>query len=200
MPRRVSSSAALRADHPRWLFKDAATPLSALNRLLFPHLRWRHGLGRRQRVLNAPTDQLCRSFLARAALAALAGLASQNRLIGLSTRLGSGRCGLQGLPAREKPVGGWHNSAPPRSPNGIYGTAAYSALIPAARIPLPHFSVSSAMSLPKSAGEPASNMPPMSASCVLILGSARPALISLLSLSTTSMGVVLGAPTPNQTL
>src|SRR5215831_4132801 len=58
MPRRVSSSAALRADHPRWLFKDAANPLSALNRLLFPHLRWRHGLGRRQRVLSAPTDQL----------------------------------------------------------------------------------------------------------------------------------------------
>src|SRR5215831_8233508 len=42
-------------------------------------------LGRRQRVLNAPTDQLCRSFLAKAALAALAGLASQNRVIGLST-------------------------------------------------------------------------------------------------------------------
>src|SRR5215813_7106095 len=54
----------------------------------------------------------CRSFLARAALAALAGLASQNRVIGLSTRLGSGRCGLQGLPAREKAVGGWQNSAP----------------------------------------------------------------------------------------
>src|SRR6266540_776237 len=33
----------------------------------------------------------------------------------------------------------------------------------AARITLPHFSVSSAMSLPKSAGEPASTMPPRSA-------------------------------------
>ena len=66
----------------------------------------------------------------------------------------------------------------------------------AARITLPHFSVSSAMSLPKSAGEPASTVPPRSASRALILGSARPALISLLSLSTISAGVFLGAPTP----
>src|SRR6516164_5931532 len=78
--------------------------------------------------------------------------------------------------------------------------ADHYALMPANFTALPHFSVSSAMSLPKSAGEPASNMPPMSASCALILGSARPALISLLSLSTTSVGVFLGAPTPNQTL
>src|SRR5262249_36269574 len=75
-----------------------------------------------------------------------------------------------------------------------------SALTPANFTTLPHFSVSSAMSLPKSAGEPASKLPPISASCALILGSARPALISLLSLSTTSGDVFLGAPTPNQTL
>src|SRR5262249_45138242 len=41
---------------------------------------------------------------------------------------------------------------------------AYSALILAARITLPHFSVSSARSVPKSAGESASSSPPMSAS------------------------------------
>ena len=68
----------------------------------------------------------------------------------------------------------------------------HSALMFAARTTLPHFSVSSAMSLPKSAGEPASTVPPRSASRALILGSARPALISLLSLSTISAGVCLG--------
>ena len=65
---------------------------------------------------------------------------------------------------------------------------------------LPHFSVSSAMSFPKSAGETASAMPPRSASRALILGSARAALISLLSLSTISAGVFFGAPTPYQAL
>jgi hypothetical protein len=44
---------------------------------------------------------------------------------------------------------------------------------------LPHFSVSSAMSLPKSAGEDASTSPPRLASRASILGSARPALIYL---------------------
>src|SRR3954468_22090979 len=61
---------------------------------------------------------------------------------------------------------------------------------------LAHFSVSSAMSLPKSAGDLASGVPPMSATRGLILGSARPALISLLILSMISTGVFLGAPTP----
>src|SRR5262249_16402289 len=65
---------------------------------------------------------------------------------------------------------------------------------------LPHFSISSAMSLPKSAGNPGSGVPPRSASRPLILGSARPPLISLLSLSTISAGVFLGAPTPDQAL
>ena len=79
------------------------------------------------------------------------------------------------------------------SPNGRLWNVgatmkAYSALMLAARITLPHFSVSSAMSLPKSAGEPASAMPPRSARCAFNLGSARPALISLLSFSTISAG------------
>src|SRR5262245_64689246 len=51
-----------------------------------------------------------------------------------------------------------------------------SGLMFAARTTLPHFSVSSATSLPKSAGEPTSGVPPRSASRVLILGSARPSL------------------------
>ena len=74
------------------------------------------------------------------------------------------------------------------------------SLMLAARINFPHFSVSSAMSLPKSAGEPESTLPPRSASFILSLASARPALISILSLSTISMGVWLGKPMPNQEL
>src|SRR5215472_15806453 len=81
---------------------------------------------------------------------------------------------------------------------GIFGRdrADQSALMLAARITLPHFSVSSAMSLPKSAGELGSTVPPRSARRAFILGSARPALISLLSLSTISADVFAGAPKP----
>src|SRR5262249_28933452 len=88
------------------------------------------------------------------------------------------------------------------SRNGRYGTFGLhqSALPPVNLTTLPHFSVSSAISLPKSAGEPASTVPPRSASRVFMLGSARPALISLLSLSTISAGVAFGAPTPYQLL
>src|SRR5262249_39200045 len=75
-----------------------------------------------------------------------------------------------------------------------------SALAPVNLTTLPHFSVSSAMSLPKSAGEPASAVPPRSASRAFMLGSARAALTSLLSLSTISVGVFLGAPRPCQLL
>src|SRR5262249_25957651 len=74
----------------------------------------------------------------------------------------------------------------------------HSGLMFAARTTLPHFSVSSAISLPKSAGEPASGLPPRSASRALILWSTRPALISMLSFSMTSMGVFFGGSKPNQ--
>src|SRR5262245_18710145 len=67
----------------------------------------------------------------------------------------------------------------------------------AARITLAHFSVSSAMSLPKSAGEPGSSAPPSSSSRVLSFGSSSAALISRLSLSMIPTGVAFGAPTPN---
>src|SRR5262249_8750551 len=72
----------------------------------------------------------------------------------------------------------------------------HCTLMLAARITLAHFFVSSAMSLPKSAGEPGSTLLPKSANCAFILGSARPALISRLSLSMTSAGVPFGTPTP----
>src|SRR5262249_19200414 len=83
---------------------------------------------------------------------------------------------------------------------GIFGRnrADHSALIPTDLITLAHFSVSSAMSSPKSAGESASTVPPRSVSLAFILDSARPALISLLSFSTISMGVLRGAPMPYQ--
>src|SRR5262249_41448768 len=73
-------------------------------------------------------------------------------------------------------------------------------LMLAARITLAHFSVSSAMSLPKSAGEPASTVPPRLARRAFILGSSSAALTSLLSLSTISVDVFFGAPTPNHVL
>src|SRR5262245_1409936 len=82
----------------------------------------------------------------------------------------------------------------------VYGTSAVtadqSALMLVARITLPHFSVSWAINLPKSAGDSTNGVPPKSASRAFNLGSARPALISLLSLSMTSTGVPFGAPTP----
>ncbi len=73
---------------------------------------------------------------------------------------------------------------------------AYSALIFAARITLPHFSVSSTMILPYSAAVSGTVTLPKSANCDLILGSLRPALISVLSFSMTPAGVALGAPNP----
>src|SRR5262245_30665745 len=88
------------------------------------------------------------------------------------------------------------------SPNGIYGISApdHSALMPVNFTTLPHFSVSSAISLPKSAGEPASTVPPRSASRTFMLGSSRPALVSALSLSTICDGVFLGEPMPDHPL
>src|SRR6516225_1539705 len=61
-----------------------------------------------------------------------------------------------------------------------------------------HFLVSSMRSLPKSMGEMGSTLEPSSAYRALILESASPALISRLSLSIISGGVLLGAPRPNQ--
>src|SRR5215831_12797768 len=69
-------------------------------------------------------------------------------------------------------------------------------LMLAARITLPHFSVSSAISLPNWTGDPGNGVPPRSARRAFILGSSRAALTSLLSLSTISAGMAFGAPRP----
>ena len=70
----------------------------------------------------------------------------------------------------------------------------------AARITLAHFSVSSAMSLPKSAGEPIKHRAAQVGKPCLDLGVGEARVDLLLSLSTISAGVFLGAPTPNQAL
>src|SRR5205807_10117183 len=80
------------------------------------------------------------------------------------------------------------------------GLSCQSALTPANFTTLPHFSVSLAISLPKSTGEPGSAVAPHWASRAFILGSTRAALISVLSLSTISAGVLGGAPMPVQKL
>src|SRR6516165_9279789 len=92
-----------------------------------------------------------------------------------------------------------------RSPNGTLWNIGprlpdQSALTPANFTTLAHFSVSLAMNFPNSAGEPDNAVPPRSARRALNWGSARAALISLLSLSMISAGVSLGAPTPVQKL
>src|SRR5215471_11978288 len=59
-------------------------------------------------------------------------------------------------------------------------TAAHSALMLAARITLPHFSVYSTMNLPNSAGELANGVAPKSTIRAFMLGSERAARISSL--------------------
>src|SRR5262245_47582152 len=91
------------------------------------------------------------------------------------------------------------------SRNGCYGNIESALprqfdLMLAATITLPHFLISSEMSLPKSAGEPPSTVPPRLASRALSFGSAMLILTSLLSLSMSSAGVLFGAPMPNHAL
>src|SRR5262249_38336484 len=80
------------------------------------------------------------------------------------------------------------------------GDLFHCALILPVRMPLAHFSVSATISFPNSAGDPTSTMPPRSASRVFMAGSASAAMTSLLSLSTISSGVFLGAATPYKLL
>jgi hypothetical protein len=83
--------------------------------------------------------------------------------------------------------------------NGPRAERSYSALILAARMTLAHFSVSSATNFANSVGDPIKTVvPTRSVNRALILGSARPALISLLSLSMIAAGVFLGTPKPNR--
>src|SRR6266436_3215683 len=80
---------------------------------------------------------------------------------------------------RVRTLSGSRTSVPPFANDG-YGISRreqdYLGLMLAALIILPHLTVSSSMSLPKSAGEPASNVPPRSARFACILGSERLAL------------------------
>jgi hypothetical protein len=75
-----------------------------------------------------------------------------------------------------------------------------STLIPAAFTTLPHFSVSSAINLANSVGERGRTVAPRLANRFFIVGSARAAFISLLSLSTIPTDVFFGVTIPNQTL
>src|SRR5262249_11980713 len=68
--------------------------------------------------------------------------------------------------------------------------------MPANLMTLAHFSVSAAMSLPKSAGELGCGSLPNAAYRDFKLASARAELISVLSLSTILAGVPFGAPIP----
>jgi hypothetical protein len=82
----------------------------------------------------------------------------------------------------------------PRAHRPHYG------LMLAAKITLPHFMVSSAISLAKSAGEPGSTVAPRLASRAWKLASARLALTCVFNLLMISAGVFLGAPMPYQLL
>src|SRR6516164_10812044 len=76
----------------------------------------------------------------------------------------------------------------------LVGAADHSGLMLAARITLLHFSVSLTMKASKSAEEPANIALPRSERRACTWGSARIALISLLSLSTIAPGVLLRRP------
>src|SRR5262249_24397330 len=104
------------------------------------------------------------------------------------------------LGTRLGPVGGFRRTDNMESLPVLRPRLHPSGLRLAARITLPHFSASLLISLPKSAGEPASAAAPKSASRAFILGSARATFISLFSLSIISRGVFFGAATPNQLL
>src|SRR5262249_11763693 len=101
---------------------------------------------------------------------------------------GSARGQMQKLPS----VGKFHG-VPLRNASDA---TLHSALMPAARITSPHFSASSAMSVPNAADVIDIGSTPKPASRALMRGSAVTALISVLSLSITSAGVSFGAPTP----
>src|SRR6266566_4038343 len=80
------------------------------------------------------------------------------------------------------------------------GLRGHSGLMLAARITLLHFSVSLTMKVSKSAEEPANIALPRSERRACSWGSARIALISLLSLSTMAPGVLLRRPMAHREL
>src|SRR5262245_16590129 len=72
----------------------------------------------------------------------------------------------------------------------------HAGLMLANLITLRHFSVSSARNLPKSTDDPGSVVIPRSTKRAAMTESARPAFVSLLSISIIWGGVLLGAPIP----
>ena len=76
----------------------------------------------------------------------------------------------------------------------------HSGLMLAARITLPHFSVSSAMSVPNSAGEPRKRRAAQVGKPRLQLGIGETGIDLLIELVDDLGRRVLGAPTPNQLL
>src|SRR5215470_3109550 len=76
------------------------------------------------------------------------------------------------------------------------GLEDHSGLMPANLITFAHFSVSSVMSFPKSWGEPASTVPPRSASRAFILGS----LLRLLTISAGVPGQLRRKPTKRESV
>jgi hypothetical protein len=78
----------------------------------------------------------------------------------------------------------------------LFAIGTYSTLSPANFTTPAHFSVSAAMSLPKSADVPGINSPPIAPNRDFIAASLKAALISVLSLSTISAGVFVGAAMP----
>src|SRR5262249_10321527 len=90
-------------------------------------------------------------------------------------------------PARECPLTQSGHERLGVAERELWNVSHPSGWIFAALITLAHFSVSAAMNLPNSAGVIGIGTAPKSASRALILGSARAALISLLSLSMISV-------------
>src|SRR5262249_16028340 len=106
------------------------------------------------------------------------------------------------VPARAHSASKTRVNAPmgPAGPEVERTVFAHSGLMPADFTTLPHFSISLATNLLKSAVGPAITVPPRLASCALILGSAMPALISLFSVAMIAAGVWRGAARPFQAL
>src|SRR5262249_32801407 len=100
----------------------------------------------------------------------------------------------------KKPLGVGRIQRPAIRKTGDMEYRHHWSLILASWITLAHLSVSAAMSFSKSLGDIGIGTLPRSARCPLILRSARAAFISLLSLSTISPDVFLGAPMPCQVL
>src|SRR5712671_2388781 len=107
--------------------------------------------------------------------------------------------GGAGRSRADRPVRAWKLTHRTHGRRELFRSS-HSGLMLAARITLAHFSVSAAISLPKSAGEPGKTSAPSSENCALSLASARPALVSLLRLSIIAESVFLGATTPYHVL